>query len=111
MDNLLYYISLVWTDFRVFFYGGKEMNSLSDLWQEIMKYLSGKITQSALATWFSDCEIVEMDDCRFVIHTPNAFKRSIINDRYIPFIKEALYNLLSADFDIEVLAGMRSTIM
>ncbi len=81
------------------------MNSLKDLWQEILKLLSGKITESALVTWFSDCEIVEMDDCRFVIHTPNTFKRDIINDRYIPLLKDALYQLFSADFDIYVLAG------
>ena len=81
------------------------MNSLNDLWQEIIKFLAGKMNESALQTWFSDCEPVEMDDSRFVIHTSNDFKRDVINSRYTSLIKEALNYLFSADFDIVVLAG------
>lgn len=81
------------------------MNSLNDLWQEVMKYLAGKMNESSLATWFGDSAPVEMDDSRFVIHVPNEFKREIITRRYVPLLKEALNFLFSSDFDIEILAG------
>ncbi len=81
------------------------MNSLNDLWQEVMKYLAGKMNEYSLTTWFGDSAPVEMDDSRFVIHVPNEFKREIIIKRYVPLLKEALNFLFSSDFDIEILAG------
>lgn len=81
------------------------MDSLNDLWQEVVKIIAGKVNESTLRTWFSDCEPVEMDDSRFVIHTSNSFKRDVINSRFTELIKDALNCLFSADFDIVVLAG------
>ncbi len=81
------------------------MNSLNDIWEEIKKILSNQLTPTAMNTWFSDCEPVEVDDCRLVLHTGNDFKRSIIVSRFGETIKTALSDLFSCDFDLTVLAG------
>ena len=81
------------------------MNSIHDIWAEIVKILSKELTPTAMTTWFDDCEAVEIEDCRLVLHTSNDFKRSIIVSRFGDIIKEALYNLFSTEFDILVLAG------
>lgn len=81
------------------------MNSLNDIWQEIIKILSKQLTPTAIETWFADCEPVEIDDCRLVIHTTTNFKRSIIVNRFSETIKAALSDLFSCDFDLTVLAG------
>lgn len=81
------------------------MNSINDIWDEIVKILSKELTPTAMITWFSDCEVVEIEDCRLVLHTSNDFKRSIIVSRFGDTIKEALYNLFSSEFDLMVLAG------
>lgn len=81
------------------------MNSLNDIWQEIIKILSKQLTPTAIETWFADCEPVEIDDCRLVIHTTTDFKRSIIVNRFSETIKAALSDLFSCDFDLTVLAG------
>ena len=81
------------------------MNSIDDIWQEIIHILSQKLTPTAINTWFADCKPVDMEDCRLVIHTTTDFKRSIINDRFGETIKAALSDLFSADFDLLVLAG------
>ena len=81
------------------------MNSLNDIWQEIMRILSSQLTPTAITTWFSDCEPIEIDDCRLVLHTTTDFKRSIICSRFGETIKNALSDLFSCDFDILVLAG------
>jgi chromosomal replication initiator protein len=81
------------------------MNSIDDIWQEVLKILSRQLTPTAINTWFSDCKPVEIEDCRLVIHTSNDFKRSIITDRFGETIKAALSDLFSADFDLMVLAG------
>ena len=81
------------------------MNSLNDIWQEIIRILSSQLTPTAITTWFSDCEPVEIDDCRLVLHTTTDFKRSIINSRFGDMIKAALSDLFSCDFDLLILAG------
>lgn len=81
------------------------MNSLNDIWQEIIKILATQLTATAIDTWFSDCEPVEIDDCRLVVHTTTDFKRNIIINRFGETIKSALSDLFSCDFDLTVLAG------
>ena len=81
------------------------MNSLMDIWNEIIKILSGQLTPTAITTWFSDCEPVEIEDCRLVLHTSTDFKRSIIVSRFGETIKAALSDLFSCDFDLIGLAG------
>lgn len=81
------------------------MNSVNDIWDEIVKILSKQLTPTAISTWFSDCTPVEIDDCKLVLHTTTDFKRSIIISRFGDTIKSALSDLFSCDFDILVLAG------
>ena len=81
------------------------MNSVNDIWDEIVKILSKQLTPTAISTWFSDCTPVEIDDCKLVLHTTTDFKRSIIISRFGDAIKSALSDLFSCDFDILVLAG------
>lgn len=84
---------------------GGNMNSLNDIWQEIMKALAKQLTPTAIDTWFADCEPVEIDDCRLVIHTSSDFKRGIIQARFADTIKGVLSELFSCDFELTILAG------
>ena len=81
------------------------MNSLQEIWNEILRLLSQQLTPTAITTWFSDCEPVDMEDCRLILHTTSNFKRDIILQRFGDTIKAALSDLFSCDFDILVLAG------
>ena len=81
------------------------MNSLNDIWEEILKILSRQLTPTAIKTWFEDCTPVEISDNRMVLHTTSDFKRSIITSRFGDTIRAALSDLFSCEFDILVLAG------
>ena len=81
------------------------MNSVKDIWNEVIRVLSQSITPTAIDTWFSDCEPVEIEDCRLVIHTSSDFKRSIIVNRFSQTIEGILSELFSCEFDLMVLAG------
>lgn len=70
-----------------------------------MEILSKELTSTAITTWFSDCEPIEIDSCNLVIHTPSEFKRDIILSRFADTIKGALSDIFSADFGLTVLAG------
>ena len=81
------------------------MNSLNDIWQSILEILSKKLTPTAMNTWFDDCTPVGLDENCLVLHSPSEFKGNIINTRYGSIIKEALSDLFSQDFDLQVLSG------
>ena len=81
------------------------MNSLQEIWNEIMRILSQELTSTAINTWFADCTPIEIEDSRLVLHTNSEFKREIILKRFGDTIRKALSDLFSCDFDLQVLAG------
>lgn len=81
------------------------MNSINDIWDEIIRILSQQLTPTAINTWFSDCTPIELDDSTLVIHTTSDFKRNIITSRFADTIRAALSDLFSCDFDLLILAG------
>ncbi len=58
-----------------------------------------------MKTWFDDCTPVGLDENCLVLHSPNEFKGNIIATRYGSIIKDALSDLFSQDFDLQVLSG------
>ncbi|MCR5138218.1 MAG: chromosomal replication initiator protein DnaA [Oscillospiraceae bacterium] len=81
------------------------MNSVQDIWNEVVRILSRQLTTTAINTWFSDCEPVDYEDCRLIIRTPTDFKRRIISERFRPTIEAALSDLFaSSDFELIILA-------
>ena len=80
------------------------MNSLNDLWNSIMRLLGERLTPTTINTWFAECVPVELEDGRLVLHTPIAFKRDIIQQRYAGYILDALHELFSCDFELTILA-------
>ena len=81
------------------------MDSLEEIWNQILDIIARDITPTAYNTWFSDCRAVDLTDCKLVLHTSSDFKRGIILGRFGDTIRAALYNLFSCSFDVEVLAG------
>lgn len=81
------------------------MNSLNDIWSEVLKILSTQLTPTAINTWFSDCTPVAIDDCTLILHTTTDFKKSIILNRFSDQIKSTLSDIFSCEFGITVLAG------
>lgn len=81
------------------------MNSINDIWQEVIKALSMQLTPTAIETWFSDCEPIDIEDCCLVIHTSSDFKKKIIIDRFSEIIKKVLTELFACEFELTVLAG------
>ena len=81
------------------------MDSLEDIWQQILAVVAKDITPTAYNTWFSDCTAVDITERKLVIHTTSDFKRGIISGRFSEIIRGVLYDLFSCEFDLEILAG------
>ncbi len=81
------------------------MNSLNDIWEEIVRSLSQQLTPTAIKTWFDDCTPVKLQDNCLILHTTTEFKRDIIVSRYGNTIRSILSDLFSCEFDIRVLTN------
>ena len=79
------------------------MNSLNDVWNEVVRVLSKDMTPTAVATWFADCEPVDIDGNTLLIKTNSDFKRDIIYSRFGETIRSVLSDLFSSDFDFQLL--------
>ena len=79
------------------------MNSTSDVWQAVLKLLEQHLSPTAISTWFSDCQVVELLDNRLILHTPSEFSQNIIMTRYLDLVKDALKEIFAADFDVQVI--------
>ena len=75
------------------------MNSLNDIWNEVLKVLSRQLTPTAITTWFSDCVPVEIDNSCLVLQISSDFKRNIINSRFGDTIRGVLSDIFSGEFD------------
>ena len=85
------------------------MNSIYDVWQAVLDQLSKKLTSTTIKAWFSDCEPIEIEDCRLVLSMGNSagceFRRDILLTRFGDMIRAALSDLFSTEFDIQILCG------
>ncbi len=79
------------------------MNTAADVWKAVLEYLASHLTSTAITTWFSDCEAVELKDNLLILHTSAPFKKDIIESRFSNLICEALKELFCEDFEIAVL--------
>ena len=79
------------------------MNSLNDVWNEVVRVLSKDMTPTAVATWFADCEPVDIDGNTLLVKTVSDFKRDIIYSRFGETIRSVLSDLFSSDFDFQLL--------
>lgn len=85
------------------------MDTVNDIWQSIMLPLREKLTSTAFDTWFSDCRLVDIEERRIILQTTSDFKRSILQQRFTPIIRQTLMDLFSLD-DFEVVILLESEI-
>ena len=79
------------------------VNSLNDIWQAVLGVLGEHLTDTAISTWFEDCEPVEINGSTLVLKTSSDFKRDIIVKRFSETIKRAMSDIFSTEFTIKVL--------
>ncbi|MCD7844224.1 MAG: chromosomal replication initiator protein DnaA, partial [Clostridiales bacterium] len=63
------------------------MNSAAEIWASVLPLLENELTATAVTTWFSEVEALELERNRLVITHPVAFKGNIIRTRYIDALK------------------------
>lgn len=86
------------------------MQSVSDIWSMVLARLREDLSETTIKTWFDETTVVALEGNTMVLHCPNAFKRSNIQDRFLPNIEACLKDIFSADMEVRLLddQGLRS---
>ena len=81
------------------------MNSVTDIWENVLRQLRGNLSETTIATWFDELSIVDIRGNTCFLHCPNDFKKGYIESLFLNNIKNALHDLFSMDFEIKILDG------
>ena len=65
--------------------------------------MAEQLSETTIRTWFDEVSVVTMEDSAFVLYCSNGFKKNTIEARFMRYIKDALRDIFSADFEIKLL--------
>ena len=79
------------------------MQSVSDIWSMILDRLRADLSETTIKTWFDETTVVALEGSELILHCPNAFKRTNIQDRFLPNIEAGLKDIFSSDMTVRLL--------
>lgn len=79
------------------------MNSVADVWNNVLQQLKKELSETTIATWFDELEAVDIQGNTFVLCCPNDFKKGYIESLFLNNIKTALRDIFSMDFEVQIL--------
>ena len=63
------------------------MNSVADVWDNVLSQLKGELSETTIATWFDELEAVDIQGNTFILHCSNDFKKGYIESLFMKNIK------------------------
>lgn len=79
------------------------MNSVADVWDNVLTQLKKELSETTIATWFDELEAVDIRGNTFLLHCPNDFKKGYIESLFTKNIKASLHDIFSMNFDVQIL--------
>ena len=78
--------------------------AMNQIWEEVRRILCKSLTSTAIDTWFSECTILEISDTEVVFVAADEFRKTVIEKRFISSLKDALKELLCADYEVRIIS-------
>ncbi len=79
------------------------MNSVADVWQNVLLQLKRDLSETTISTWFDELQPVDIRDGVFLLYCPNDFKKGYIESLFLKNIKSALRDIFSMDMDVQIM--------
>ena len=79
------------------------LNSVADVWDNVLQQLKKDLSETTIATWFDELEAVDIRGNTFILHCANDFKKGYIESLFLKNIKSVLHDIFSTDFEVEIL--------
>ncbi len=79
------------------------MNSITDIWENVLRQLRGTLSETTISTWFDELRIVDIKGNTCYLHCASDFKRGYLESLFLANIKAALHDIFSTDFEVKIL--------
>ena len=79
------------------------MNSITDIWENVLRQLRGTLSETTISTWFDELSIVDIKGGACYLHCASDFKRGYLESLFLNNIKAALHDIFSTDFEVKIL--------
>ena len=79
------------------------MNSVADVWDNVLQQLKKDLSETTIATWFDELEAVDIQGNTFILHCANDFKKGYIETLFLKNIKASLHDIFSTEFEVQIL--------
>ncbi|MBR3715475.1 MAG: chromosomal replication initiator protein DnaA [Clostridia bacterium] len=79
------------------------IDELENVWTLVKESLYDKYTKNFVELWFSRLKILSYEDEKIKFSTDSQFTFNLINDKYIPAIKEGFVNIMGFEPEIELI--------
>lgn len=81
------------------------LNSVKDIWQNILESLKRDLSETTINTWFDEVEAVDLKDSVLLLYCKNEFKKNYIESLFVRNIRAALKDLFSYDMGVRLLTA------
>ena len=79
------------------------MNSVADVWANVLQQLKKDLSETTIATWFDELTAVDIRENTFYLYCPNDFKKRYIESLFLKNIKAVLQDIFSMEFEVKIL--------
>ena len=79
------------------------MNSVADIWNNVLLQLKRELSETTINTWFDQLEAVDLRDGTLFLHCSNDFKTGYIRSLFMKSIRSSLKDLFSTEIDVQIL--------
>ena len=79
------------------------MNSVADVWINVLQQLKKDLSETTITTWFDELTAVDIRDNTFYLYCPNDFKKRYIESLFVKNIKAVLLDVFSVEFEVKIL--------
>ena len=73
------------------------------IWQNVLKEIKDELSSLAFETWFSEVDLIELNDGVAIIEVPMSIHKKHLSDNYFELIKTALNKVTGTNFELEFL--------
>jgi len=70
----------------------------------VLERMKDTLYETTISTWFNETEPVALEGNTLILHCGNEFKRTTIEERFLPNVAASLKDIFSADFTVRILS-------
>jgi chromosomal replication initiator protein len=89
--------------------GGKPLNDIHQLWNEVLASLKKKVSKPSYETWLKATSAHSYKDHTLVVAAPNEFARDWLENHYTELILEILTDLTGSEINVNFIIPQKGT--